>query len=372
MLALWRNLPKGVRRAVVIAIKAAATVGAFWLLLGHRIDAGGERLSIWRAIRDHVGELDARVFVPFIVAAALIKLTGIFASMVRWHLLLIGQGIRFNFGHVVGSFLIGRFLGTFTPSTVGLDAYKLYDAARFSGRVVEPAAATTVEKVMGQSGVFLSFLVALPLGYAIFGDAARLVVLLTVPVAVMVVGTLFLVVSRPSLLQALVRRLPSFGKKRVEDFVGQLAQALTAYRDRAGLLWAVGGLSFLVHFFTAVMYFFTALAVGAATAQFWEVTLASTIQIFATVMSPFTIAGEGVREVVQALLLAKRIGASESVLSGALGFWAAEALTLVGAFFLWGRGAHYKPARMQLAPAAVDPGAAAALSGTDGIVGARP
>ena len=60
-------------------------------------------------------------------------------------------------------------------------------------------------------------------------------------------------------------------------------------------------------------------------------------------MSPFTIGGEGVREIVQALLLAKRIGTSESVLSAALGFWAAEAMTLVGAFFLWGRGATYKP-----------------------------
>ena len=49
------------------------------------------------------------------------------------------------------------------------------------------------------------------------------------------------------------------------------------------------------------MYFFTALAIGvtAAQASFWQVTFASTIQILATVLSPFTIAGEGIREIAQ-------------------------------------------------------------------------
>ena len=69
--------------------------------------------------------------------------------------------------------------------------------------------------------------------------------------------------------------------------------------------------------------------------SFWQVVFASSIQIFATVISPFTIAGEGVREIVQALLLAKHIGTSQSILSAALGFWAAEALTLGGAVFWW-------------------------------------
>src|SRR5205814_6882625 len=102
-------------------------------------------------------------------------------------------------------------------------------------------------------------------------------------------------------------------------------------------------LSFLVHFCTAAMYFFTALAIGAVHAEFWEVSLASTIQIFATVISPFTIAGEGVREIVQTLLLAHRIGTSQSIISAALGFWAAEAPTLTGGIFYWLRTADYRP-----------------------------
>jgi uncharacterized membrane protein YbhN (UPF0104 family) len=102
-------------------------------------------------------------------------------------------------------------------------------------------------------------------------------------------------------------------------------------------------LSFGVHFFTAVTYFFTAIAVGAHHAAFWEVAFASTIQIFATVMSPFTIAGEGVREIVQTLLLAHRIGAESSILSAALGFWVAEAPTLSGGVFYLLRDKTYRP-----------------------------
>ena len=100
---------------------------------------------------------------------------GILASMVRWRILLRGQSIDLPFRHIFGSFLIGRFIGTFLPSTAGLDGYKLYDAARFSGRTVEVTATTALEKVIGVFGIFLTFLVALPFGIDIFGDRAGLV-----------------------------------------------------------------------------------------------------------------------------------------------------------------------------------------------------
>ena len=53
---------------------------------------------------------------------------------------------------------------TVPPNVAGLDGYTLYDAARFSGRTVEVTAAKALEKVIGVTGIFLSFLVALPAG----------------------------------------------------------------------------------------------------------------------------------------------------------------------------------------------------------------
>lgn len=347
--ASWKKLPQGLRSGLSALMKGFFTFGAFYLLLNHSIeDDSGASISILDAISEHIVKIELSSFLPWVLLATAIKMVGIGASMLRWHLLLSGQGIRFNFGHIVGSFLIGRFLGTFLPSTVGLDGYKLYDAAKFSERVIEPAAATAIEKVMGLSGIFLSFLVAFPLGSQVLGETAGAVALIAVPLSLAVVLGLFTVLFKPGLVQWFLDVLPGVGSGKITDFVNRASEAAAAYRGRGALLAQCIGLSFVVHFTTAAMYYFTALAVGAVSADFWQVVFASSIQIFATVISPFTIAGEGVREIVQALLLAKHIGTSQSILSAALGFWAAEALTLVGGVFWWMRRDDYKPRVMEL------------------------
>ncbi len=338
--------PDPLRRAVSLAIKAALTAGAFWLLLTHEVrQPDGTHASALHTILDYLPRIQARTFWTFVGLAVLVKSLGILSSMTRWHLLLRAQGTRFPFLHIAGSFLIGRFIGTFLPSTIGLDGYKLYDAARFSGRTVEAAAATAIEKALGATGIFLSFLVAFPFGASLFGDRAGRVAAITLPLSAGIVVAFLLVMLRPALMERAIGAipLPRRGFDRMQGFLRRTAAAAAAFRHRGGVLAAALGLSFLVHFTTAVMYWFTARAVGASHADFWQVTLASTVQILATVLSPFTIAGEGVREIVQTLLLAKKIGVSQSILSAALGFWAAEALTLVGGIVWWARGRDYRP-----------------------------
>ena len=362
MLGFYKSLPQKVRSSLSLAFKAGLTIGAFYLLLTHSIDDGeGGKISIASAIASHVDDIELAHFLPLVIAAAAVKLVGILCSMFRWHLLLQGQGIRFNFGHIFGSFLIGRFLGTFLPSTVGLDSYKLYDAARFSERVVEPAAATAVEKVMGLSGLFLTFLVTLPLGYPILydvlGENAGPIIGISVAISVGIVGGLFLLLFRPGLVEWFMGFMPAFGRRRVEAFISRVSRAATAYRGKGKLLLTVIGLSFVVHFATAVMYYPTALAVGAVDVEFWYVAFGSSVQIFATVLSPITIGGEGIREAAQMVMLQEHMGAVQSVLSAALGFWAAEAPTLFGAFFWWGRRKSYTPKVIEVS-APTEPNAA--------------
>ena len=144
-------------------LKAWLTIRAFWLLLSHPVALeDGSKQIAWRLVLDSLERIDAGTFWTFCLIAAVIKFVGILASMYRWTILLRGQSIELPFRHIFGSFLIGRFIGTFLPSTAGLDGYKLFDAARFSGRTVEVTATTVLEKVIGFSGIFLSFLVALP------------------------------------------------------------------------------------------------------------------------------------------------------------------------------------------------------------------
>lgn len=327
-------------------LKAAATFGAFYLLFTHGVKKeDGTEVSALRQILDYIPHIDARTFWIFVSVSAGVKALGILSSMTRWHVLLIAQGIRFPFRHIVGSFLIGRFLGTFLPSTLGLDGYKLYDAARFSKRTVEAAAATVIEKVLGFVGIFLTFLVALPFGGSLFEPYTGRIAALTIPFSLAVVGAFFLIMTNPRPIQRFIEAipLPGAGRDKLQAFVRRTTSAAAAFRHRGGTLFLAAVLSFLVHFTTAAMYFFTALAIGAAHADFWQVTLASSVQILATVLSPFTIAGEGVREIVQAALLKHKLGVTEAILSAALGFWSAEALTLLGGIIWWARGSDYKP-----------------------------
>jgi arylsulfatase A-like enzyme/uncharacterized membrane protein YbhN (UPF0104 family) len=326
-------------------VKLAVTVEAFRILLMHpvRLEDGSREVA-WRLVLETLRGIDAGAFWTFCALAAGVKFVGILASMYRWTVLLRGQAIELPFRHVFGSFLIGRFIGTFLPSTAGLDGYKLYDAARFSGRTVEVTATTVLEKVIGFSGIFLSFLVALPFGIRIFGESAGMVAWITVPFCTGIIAAMLFVLWYPRLVQLLLEHFPIPGKARLEGLVLRVSHAAAAYRDKRGLVLQCFGLSFIVHFSTAAMYYFTALAIGARNAEFWPIAFGSSIQILATVLSPFTIAGEGIREAAQYALLGHMIGPANAIVSAALGFWAAEALTLVGGIIWWLRPAGYRPA----------------------------
>lgn len=314
----------------------------------------GTTATAWALIVDVVREIDLATFLLFVGIGAAIRFAGIACSMLRWQLVLRGQGVDFPFRHVFGSFLIGRAIGFFLPSTAGLDAYLLYDGARFSGRTVEVTAGKFLEKVIGFSGIFLSFLVALPFGIGIFGEHGLTVAAITVPIASGVIVALMTVLFFPGLVQWVLVNVPIPAKARLQGLLTRLSQAAAAYRDKKGLVVMLFALSFAVHFTTASMYYFTALAVGAqAFGAFWEVVFGSSIQIFATVIGP-TIGGIGIREAAQTLTLGSLIGPGVAIVSAALGFWVGEAPTFLG-FLVWMiRGDDYRPAYCRVDGTQVD------------------
>ncbi|HIG70845.1 MAG TPA: hypothetical protein EYG46_06800 [Myxococcales bacterium] len=347
-IAVSRLVEQPTRGKIHNLLKAWATVLVFWMLLSHPVKMeDGSHVVALKLIQQTLANINAGTFWLFVGLAAGVKFVGILASMYRWVVLLRGQGIRLPFKHIFGSFLIGRFIGTFLPSTAGLDGYKLYDASRFSGKTVETTAATFLEKVLGVTGIFLTYLVALPFGVSILeehlGDNTGTVAAISVAVVGSIIGSLLAILFFPGLVQWVLLNLPIPGKQRLEGIVTRLSNAAGAYRDNKSLVIQALLLSFMVHFTTAAMYYFTALAIGSTGATFWQVTFGSSIQILATVLSPFTIAGEGIREAAQYLLLAHLLGPGDAIVSAALGFWAAEALTLAGGYFWWVRPANYTP-----------------------------
>jgi hypothetical protein len=383
------------RKRVDLFAKVLFTIAGIIALLRHPIavpvldadgkiieGAAGEILPIYSAISEFIGNVDGSTFVMFACVAMAVKFVGVISSAFAWHLLLIGQGIRYKFWHtIMTSFLIGRFIGTFLPSTIGLDGYTLYEAGTYSNQWPRAITAKVLEKFIGITGLFLGMVLTLPFGYGVLVDvcekaylaalspeevaaaaasaaaaaaassaaaaaAAEAAPLLATAILA-VAGGVSLVVTigliRPGLIiwiMGIVGKIaPSGVKGHVESFTG----AVGAYRGQVKLLMIVLLSKFVTHFTTAVVYFFTALAIGVVGAQFWPIVFGSTIQIFATIFSP-TIAGEGAREAFQSLLLSSQLGGvAPAVLSGALGFIAAEAATMWGGMFLLSRKGGWRP-----------------------------
>lgn len=356
--AFWvarRMIAAALRQRVDLAAKALFTVVGMLALLRHPVPVGdGVELPIYDAIVQYLPYVDAQTFVLFGLLAMAVKALGVVSSAVGWHLLLVGQGVRYPFwSAVMTAFLIGRFIGTFLPSTIGLDGYTLYEAGRYSNQWSRAVTAKALEKLIGITGLFLGMVLTLPFGYQVLVDVsaqagrpdaapllAGLVGLIGGGISLAVILVLVWPVLLTAVLTAVGRVLPAGVRRNLES----LTRAVGAYRGQVGLLFGVLFAKFLTHFTTAVVYFFTALAIGVAGAQFWPIVFGSTIQILGTILAP-TIAGEGAREAFQALLLSKQLGgAAQAVLSAALGFIAAEAATLWGGLFLLVRKPGWRPA----------------------------
>ena len=350
-----RLIPQPTRGRVMNVFKLYLTVRMVWLLLAWPMKMeGGSIAPAWQLVLDVIQNIDAFTFFSFLLIGAAIRFVGIMGSMLRWQLVLKGQGVEMPFQHIFGAFLIGRAIGFFLPSTAGLDAYKLYDAARFSGQTVEVTAGTVLEKVLGVTGIFLTFLIALPFGVSIFGENATAVALITVPLAGGIITALLVVLWFPGLVQWVIENVPIPGKARLEGVIMRISNASAAYRDKKSLVLAMLFLSFGVHFTTAAMYYFMALAVGVGElAAFWPVVFGSSIQIFATVIGP-TVGGLGIREAAQALTIGSLIGVGPAILSATVGFWVGEFPTIFGFIFWFLRGADYRPAYCRVNGVQVD------------------
>src|SRR2546425_346917 len=167
---------------------AEAPPEAYFRIQGFQL-VPAEMSELWAEIRG----LTWRVFLPWFLAAMAIKLVGIFANVWRWQILLRGQGIDLGFGYLANTYFIGRYFGIVTPSTMGLDAWRLYDTIRLTRRPVECTTVLAVERVLGLVGLFAVILLFMPFaGRITHGQSmGELVAAMKMPLAaaVMTFGT---------------------------------------------------------------------------------------------------------------------------------------------------------------------------------------
>ncbi|MBU1880051.1 MAG: flippase-like domain-containing protein, partial [Chloroflexi bacterium] len=249
--------------------------------------------------------------------------------------------------HLVGTFLVGRFFGTFLPSTLGLDAYRAYDIARHAHATIDSVTVILVEKIIGFFALSLLIVVTVPAGMSILPIEALvpIFIIFCVPVTVA-----FVLLIKPGVIVWFLNlNLP--GTSKFEGKLKQIARAVSAYERQKRLLAVAVFFGILVHLFTTLVYYFTALSVNAPV-QLADILFVGPLMIAATVGLP-TIGGEGARELTFVGLLG-RIGVPESqaFLLGHLGFWCGLILSLPGGLIYALRPDTYRPDIQRVEPGA--------------------
>jgi arylsulfatase A-like enzyme/uncharacterized membrane protein YbhN (UPF0104 family) len=252
--------------------------------------------------------------------ALLVKLAGMLCGVLRWRLLLKGQGLSIPFWYMVQSWFVGRTIGIFLPGTIGLDGYRLYDSARYTGDAVKSTAVIAVEKLIGIVAMTLLVFLTFPLGLERLPfKIPMLVVCMTVFGTFVVVS--FLLLLNPRVIQVVVAAVPT--PKIVRDKFDKLGAAATAYSGNRKMLLLAVLLGVLVHVGTCFMYFGTMSAIRAENVTIFDIFFASPLMIWGTVLGP-TVGGEGIREIVFVWCLAAKTGTAKAILIGHLGWWVGE------------------------------------------------
>lgn len=309
---IWKQTVKLLRGRVGWLLRLLITIALFYVIFRYLVNP------------QELLQTLPQVLVGWLLIAAVVKTTGILSAILRWDLLLRAQGIRVPFLQLVASFLVGRFFGMFTPSTLGLDAYRAYDIAALAKDAIGSVAVIVVEKITGFFTLSLLVLVTLPAGS---GFVAPSVLLFIGLAFCLPVGLAFLLLLRPGIFERVLNwNFP--GKARVEKWLRKAITAITAYREHRRTLWLAVLLGMVVHGATALMYYCTARAIQAPV-SLGDMLFVGPLIIVATVGLP-TMGGEGAREFT-ALGLLQRVGipSSQGMLVGHLGFWSGEALPVI-------------------------------------------
>ena len=293
-------------------LRAGVSAGLIYLLLRH---------AEFGELADHV----AGISLGWFAIATLIKGAGILAGIIRWRLLLAGLDLRFSAFDLGGAYLIGRFFGSFLPSTIGLDGYRTYYAAVRSREAAHTIAVTAVEKLIGLLALSLLALAAMALSGEMLPARYRAMLAGALCVPILLSA---LMLARPTLFGRIARWFRGRGGK-ISTELAKMSDAVARFGEQKKTLGAAVLLGLVVHGGTSAMYIATAKAVGAEIA--WAPVLAIGPLMIAATLVPLSIAGIGVREATYVFFLAKLgVPAEQAALLGFLGFMAGEVYSLTG------------------------------------------
>lgn len=322
------------KKKLAINILKVGVTAAILVLLFHRFQIGLD--DILSSFRNR----------PEWFAASLLMQAGaILFSILRWKVLLSGQDLQVPFGHAVKTFLVGRFLGTFTPTGVGLEAYKAWDIARYTGRAEASVSVVLIEKLIG-TFFSLGLMVIVTLPFFMGSLDPRFLYVFGAFFAVMF-GLAIVLLFKPGVFRWLLSiRFPM--RQKIEKPLDRLIDAFTVYSRRKGSLVSAVLLGLVVYLFWFLTYYTNNLALGAGLTLEQVLKVGPMTQI--ATMIPLSIAGIGLREGAFMGLL-EALGAMEGassasrtamMLTATMVYFVSISINVVGAVIFLTRRTDYR------------------------------
>ena len=324
-----QSTPPPAKRSTTTRILVALKVLVTLSLLGFLVHQMWQRDGI-DALVVRLQQLDP----IWVVGAIALHFGAVTAGVLRWRTLLASRGLSLPFGTLYRSFLVGRFVGAFTPSTTGLDGYRLWDVGRRTGEVVKSGAVILIEKLVGLIGMATVCDHLLPFGLMDrLGFAGVAMALGMAGVAVL--GLLLL--SSPTRTSWVATKLPKALRGRAEKLAASLAGGLTWSSLGAALLMGIASHACLSATFAAA-----GIALHLDVSPF--VLLAVGNAIVVSVLLPVSVGGVGVREgVAVALLVSSTVTTTDAVALAVLGYLTGQAPALLGGLLLTFSGDKDRP-----------------------------
>ncbi|MBD3232226.1 MAG: flippase-like domain-containing protein [candidate division Zixibacteria bacterium] len=237
------------KKTAVNVVKFVVTFGILYLMF-KKFQIGFDDIST--AISTSKAE--------WFVVSILTQVAAITFSIFRWRVLLVAQGLNVPISHVIKTYLVGRFLGTFTPTGLGLEAYKAYDIARYTQRGAPSVTVVFVEKFLTLLALSILMLITLPmvqLNTAFIGAffIFFLVVLLI----------LLILIFKASILLNIVRILPFTDK--TEGPANKAVESFQTFKNRKGAMGAAIIFGVLVYISLFSTFFTNGMALRIGGAQ---------------------------------------------------------------------------------------------------------
>jgi arylsulfatase A-like enzyme/uncharacterized membrane protein YbhN (UPF0104 family) len=314
-----------VRKWLVFALKLSLAAAIMYFIFSsilHKQDAD----KLWSRLSDLTW--------PIVALCPLSYFGAIFANVLRWDRLLLGQGIKAPRSYLASTFMIARFFSA-VGGLIGLSGFRFYDITKRTGKVARAGASIGIELVIGNLGMGIVALISSLYGVRYVGTTG---VLLLGAFFGSLIAVTFAILWRPRVVRLVAERLPEKAKQRLQTVV----DAVCAYEGKGGLLAETVALSVVIHSFNNIVYVFAAKALG-VDLPIMELFFVSTLQNIVSHL-PLTPNGVGLREMTAVgLYAAVGLPTDQAILIPLVGFTADMAVSSLGGLVFVRRRADYAP-----------------------------